>query len=188
MGNNRLTYKLGISIMADFMQKCDMPYAMSVFLPESGIQQEILSKKEAMEVLRLDRDEQFKERPGLEHTPLLLDLLEQIKANNGSLRGNMVSSYVQTEEAGEESMNLDQKLRKVDYKYMEQADIQKCLPFKSLEERMVRYRKECEEKFQHDLETEIRRLKEFEISKIRMDEAQKYRAKLQEYRDDIENL
>ena len=39
-----------------------------------------------------------------------------------------------------------------------------------------------------DLESEIRRLKDFELSKIRMEEAQKYRAKLQEYRDDIEKL
>lgn len=39
-----------------------------------------------------------------------------------------------------------------------------------------------------DLESEIRRLKDFELSKLRMEEAQKYRAKLQEYRDDIEKL
>lgn len=38
------------------------------------------------------------------------------------------------------------------------------------------------------MEGEIRRLKEFELSKIRMDEAQKYRQKLQDYRDEIERL
>jgi len=36
-GNNRLDFKLGVSIIADFMDRCDMPYAKSVFLPESGI-------------------------------------------------------------------------------------------------------------------------------------------------------
>ena len=61
-GNNRLDFKLGVSIIADFMDRCDMPYAKSVFLPESGIQQEILSKKEIMEVLRLDKDDQFIEK------------------------------------------------------------------------------------------------------------------------------
>ncbi len=37
MGSNRLNFKVGVSIIADFMQRCDMPYALSVFLPESGI-------------------------------------------------------------------------------------------------------------------------------------------------------
>lgn len=39
------------------MKKCDMPYALSVFLPESGITQEVLSKAELIEVLGLSTDE-----------------------------------------------------------------------------------------------------------------------------------
>lgn len=35
--NNRLTFKIAVSMVADLMKKCDMPYAMSVFLPECGI-------------------------------------------------------------------------------------------------------------------------------------------------------
>jgi hypothetical protein len=34
---NQLAYKLAASLVADLMQKCDMPYALSVFLPESGL-------------------------------------------------------------------------------------------------------------------------------------------------------
>jgi len=34
---NRLTFKIGVSLVADLMKKCDMPYAMSVFLPECGV-------------------------------------------------------------------------------------------------------------------------------------------------------
>ena len=50
---NRLTFKLAVSLVADLMKKCDMPYALSVFLPESGITQEILSKEEMIDVLGL---------------------------------------------------------------------------------------------------------------------------------------
>jgi hypothetical protein len=35
------------------MKKCDMPYALTVFLPESGITQEILAKSEIIDVLGL---------------------------------------------------------------------------------------------------------------------------------------
>ena len=95
-----------VSAIADFMQKCDMPYALSVFLPESGISQEILTKSEIIEVLKLDKDESYLSAGKPEMTPFLLDLAEIIKTN-GSVRGNAVSCFVQTEECGEESMTLD---------------------------------------------------------------------------------
>ena len=67
-------------------------------------------------------------------------------------------------------------------------DVERIMPFKSLEERMLKYKRECDQKYREDLDGEIRRLKEFELSKIRMEEAQKYRQKLQQYRDEMESL
>ena len=32
-----MSFKIAVSLMADLMKKCDMPYALSVFLPESGV-------------------------------------------------------------------------------------------------------------------------------------------------------
>jgi hypothetical protein len=45
------------------------------------------------------------------------------------------------------------------------------MPFKSLEERMLKYKRECDQKYQIDLEKEIKRLKDFELSKIKLEEA-----------------
>ena len=67
-----------------------MPYAMSVFLPESGITQEVLAKREIVEVLRLASDD-YLEAKG-DSTPLLLDLVDRIKAQ-GSLAPNVATSY-----------------------------------------------------------------------------------------------
>jgi oral-facial-digital syndrome 1 protein len=65
---------------------------------------------------------------------------------------------------------------------------ERLMPFKTLEERMMKYKKELEAKYANDLESEVRRLKEFEMSKLRIEEAQKYRQKIQEYRDELEVL
>jgi hypothetical protein len=54
---------------------------------------------------------------------------------------------------------------------MERVDIEKSMPFKALEERMLKYKRECDQKYQNDLESEIRRLKEFEMSRLRIEEA-----------------
>lgn len=95
---------MAVSVIADFMQRCDMPYALSVFLPESGISQEILSKTEIIEVLKLKNDDFIAGRSDM--TPFLIDLMDQLKTV-GSVRPNVANSACQTEEAGESSMNLD---------------------------------------------------------------------------------
>jgi len=68
-------------------------------------------------------------------------------------------------------MNLDQKLRKIDYSYMDKLELEKIMPYKALEERMLKFKRECEAKYKEDLESEIKRLKDFELSKMRMEEA-----------------
>lgn len=95
---NRLGFKIATSLIADLMTKCDMPYALSVFLPESGLKQEILTKREMLEVLNLNKDEYFKAVSSKDMTPLLLDIVEVIKANK-SIRPNKVSTSIQTEDA-----------------------------------------------------------------------------------------
>ena len=39
------------------MKKCDMSYEMSVFLPECGLTQEVLTKQELLDVLALKSDD-----------------------------------------------------------------------------------------------------------------------------------
>ena len=83
-------------------------------------------------------------------------------------------------------MSLDQKLRRIEAKTMERQESERLMPFKTLEERMIKYKRELDVKYREDLENELRRLKDFELSKMRIDEANKYRLKLQEYREDME--
>lgn len=54
---------------------------------------------------------------------------------------------------------------------MEKSEVERSLPFKTLEERMLKYKQECDMQYKMDLESEIRRLKDFELSKLRMEEA-----------------
>ena len=54
-----------------------MPYALTVFLPESGITQEILAKSEIIDVLGLQKDDHLSTCS--DSTPLLLDIVERIK-------------------------------------------------------------------------------------------------------------
>ena len=176
---NRLTFKIAVSLVADLMKKSDMPYALSVFLPESGITQEILSKSEMVDVLGLATDEHI-ENQG-DSTPLINDIIDRVKAQK-SLAPGKTSSYCQTEDISSDMLSLDEKLRRIDHSALEQKDMDRAAPFKSLEQRMLKYKQECEARFQNDLQREVRRLKEFEVSRIRIEEAAKYRDKMEAFR------
>ena len=53
---------------------------------------------------------------------------------------------------------------------------------------MLKYKQECEARYANDLQTEIRRLKEFEVSRIRIEEAAKYRDRMESFRIEMETL
>lgn len=57
-----------------------------------------------VEHLGLQHDEHIKAMG--DTTPLILDILDQVKSN-GSVRPNLVSSFCQTEDVGSESLSLD---------------------------------------------------------------------------------
>ena len=65
-----------------------------------------MSKSELIEALKLNKDDNFMSAGKPEMTPLLMDIIDILKLNSG-IKPNSVSSYVQTEEAGEAAMTLD---------------------------------------------------------------------------------
>jgi hypothetical protein len=81
---------VAVSLVADLMKKSDMPYALSVFLPESGITQEILSKREIIDVLGLSTDEHILN--GEDSTPLLNDIIDRVKSQKSLAPGKTSSS------------------------------------------------------------------------------------------------
>ena len=115
------------------------------------------------------------------------DIIDRVKAQK-SLAPGQTSSYCQTEDFNSDMLTLDEKLRRIDHSFMEQKDVERAAPFKSLEQRMLKYKQECEARFQNDLEKEVRRLKEFEVSRIRIEEAGRYRDKMEAFRQEMETL
>ena len=58
--------------------------------------------------------------------------------------------------------------------------MERAAPYKSLEERMLKFKQECENRYKNDLQSEI--------SRIRIEEAARYRDKMDSFRTEMENL
>jgi hypothetical protein len=57
-----------------------------------------------------------------------------------------------------------------------------------MESRILKMKAELEQRYKIDLANEISRLKEFEVSRIRMEEAARYRDKMESFRMEMEQL
>ena len=57
-----------------------------------------------------------------------------------------------------------------------------------MEARILKLKAEMEARYKGDLENEMRRLKEFEVSRIRMEEAARYRDKMEGFRSEMETM
>ena len=49
-------------------------------------------------------------------------------------------------EGGTESFTVDQKLKLIDDKFQERMAAERLVPFKTMEERMLKYKRECDER------------------------------------------
>ena len=102
-------------------------------------------------------------------------------------RNLKVSEGCQTDFDGS-NLDLEQKLRNVDYQYHIKHDEDRSVKNQGFDERFLRVKREYEAKMKTDLEAEIARIKDFEIASIRIDEAEKYRIKMEQYREELEKM
>lgn len=66
--------------------------------------------------------------------------------------------------------------------------MERAAPYKQMEQRINKIKHDLEARYRTDLESEVRRMKEFELSKMRMEEAAVYRDKLDNFRSEMEHL
>ncbi|KRX11042.1 hypothetical protein PPERSA_05151 [Pseudocohnilembus persalinus] len=87
---------------------------------------------------------------------------------------------------GDSIMNLENKLNFVDQQWKERVQREMAPTAASIEERMERFKKEYETRMKADMQAEITRIRNFEISNIRLEENEKAANEMQEYREELE--
>ena len=71
---------------------------------------------------------------------------------------------------------------------MQELTAEKVMPYKILEERMIKYKRECDERARKEIESEVARVRDIEISHVRLEEAASYRSKIAEFRNEIDSM
>lgn len=84
-----------------------------------------------------------------------------------------------------EQLELD--VRKMRDNYNETKDNEVLNPARTIEEKMIRYQRECEERLAVDVRLQVANIRENEIAKVKLEESQKARLAMEAYRKEVDD-
>ena len=83
-------------------------------------------------------------------------------------------------------MNVEEKLKQIEDKNNNKVNLESNFPSQLIENRFIKYKEECEKRYQDQLNNEMNRFKNIELSEMRIEENKKYVAKLQQMREEYD--
>jgi hypothetical protein len=145
-GDKIFQIKLACSLISDFLKKNNLTYTQSVFLPEIGLQ-ELFSENELMghfndKIMNYETSDDS----------LLINLLKTI---NKKLQSRKDEQSVSIQTDPEINLDIDEKLRIIDSKYLSKVDLEKLMPSRLMEERNMKFQKELEARMKNDMLVEV---------------------------------
>ncbi|XP_021364369.1 oral-facial-digital syndrome 1 protein homolog [Mizuhopecten yessoensis] len=185
-----LLHRASNSLIADHLRRCQYEYSLSVFLPESGISRDkVFGTHDLLQLLGISSQSRLYRKmasPQGEHHKkgFLWQLLSEI----ASLHTNAVQDFgTQTDliKVGPIT-SLDEKLVGVDDLYSSKRDDHYKFGVTAVEDRLLSFQRQLEERYRSDLQLELARMKENEIARIRIEEKENSRREMDQLRREME--
>ncbi|KAL4502122.1 hypothetical protein ABPG72_000357 [Tetrahymena utriculariae] len=170
-----LLMRVMASIVSEYFDKNDYSYSNSIFQPESGYSNKILQRFEILDIMNCKNID----NPKIS----ILETMVETYLNNVK-NVPKTNCATQTEHA-DAIFNLEQRLNTVDHKYREKVQ-EINTPAHEIEERLQRFKREFENRLKAEMNAEVVRIREFEMAAVRMEEQEKYRKLMSEYREELE--
>ena len=195
-------YKILCSLLKDLFKKTELNYTLSVFLPECGFT-DLYTEEEISKFLKISYSNlnNAGELNFLGYiTKQLISSSDKIPISTQTdeieIFSHSLDNFSNTPGMGKTTTtkSIDLKFKEIDEKYFKLSllensktnHLDNLLPAKTIEEKILKYQRESEAKYRVELEREILRFKEIEISNIRIEENKKYLKKIEEIRNEYE--
>ena len=183
-----LIQRVTASLVLDYLKHTQKSYALSVFLPESGLlPADVLGKDAILDILQVGNHAALfsaiknSSEEDVDHS-LLERMIVELRAT--LQKPHSSDSSTQTQDTFN-AQTIDEKLSLLEKQFANEKDnIKK--PYQSMEERMLKFERSCEARYQRDLELEVRRIRQLEVQTMRLQEAQKARNEMSKAREAFE--
>ncbi|GAB1598368.1 oral-facial-digital syndrome 1 protein-like [Argonauta hians] len=189
-GSQSILLKASNSLVADHLQKCQYEYSMSVFMPESGMAQDkILSNQELLRLLHINPySDLYKAlQSNLESDSKKGFLLELLNVITSVFQQMSHDIGTQTDSSMKyPTSSLDAKLNGVEKIFMDKKEEHYQKAISGVEEKLTSLQKKLEERYQTELQLELSRMKNTDITKLRLEEKENSRRELEKFRQELE--
>ena len=194
-GQQSLWQRAANSLYVEYLAHQNYSYALSVFQPECGLtNQQVMTRDELSRVLCLTPTSSVarflppaneNENAPRGSPPLLLSILQAL-ADMGST-GARREMQTQTDDYGANS-SLALRLQQIDELHERAVETERAAPLKNVEERMAAFQKECETRLRHEMQEQVRRVRDYEVGQARLEEGAKHRRQLADAREELERV
>ncbi|XP_053399903.1 centriole and centriolar satellite protein ofd1-like [Mercenaria mercenaria] len=185
-----LLHRASNSLVADHLHSCKYDYTYSVFLPECGIDKaKMLSNEDILQLLKISPQSRlFKkmtlDHPGKSRKGFLWQLLSELCAIHSQ---SSQSAGTQTDLIKVATIStLDEKMNVLDDLFSSRREEQYRTGATALEDRLLKFQRQLEERFKTELKLEVSRVKDDEVARIRLEEKENFRRELDKARKDLE--
>ena len=155
------------NLIADYLQNEKLICSQSIFISEANLTGNTISIQELGHMFNITQRTQL----------TLLDylIIRQLDESLGGYK-QTCSRHIQVGD----DLVINKKVTLTKY---EQKQL-----FKECEESKLKFKRDTEKKMRVELDGEVSRVKECEVAAVRLQEASKYRAKMEEYRTELERI
>ena len=185
-----LLHRAANSLVADHLRSCQYDYSFSVFLPESKTAKDkIFATEDLLQLLGISPSSRlYMKMVSGKKDKAKKGFLWQLLCELSALHSNAVQEAgVQTELIRVAAVSsLDERLNGVDDFYSSKRDEHFRTSAVAVEDRLMSFQRQLEERYRTDLKMELARMKDNEIARIKMEEKESSRRELEQLRRELE--
>ena len=186
-----LKSRIILSLVYNFLRQKLYMHTLSVFAAEIGVEiQSMLSEAEIVEALHFGSASAAytsflsNESNNLAQQSLLELVVEDVGTK--ALRG-LHEACTQTDANGSTFRDyLDDNIRLLQNSFLSRRDYERMNPNRTLEERMILFQRDCEERYKRELTIQLSYIRDNEIAKMRLEENRNSRIALENMRKEME--
>ena len=197
-----LRERLSLSILYHFLQQRGMTHSLSVFAAECGLDSKLawLSELDIVRSLQFGtQTDVFKQVSDKENKVITVNgplshgrnsifdvLLNNLSSHTGKAATDNAAQTENSAHIRSPRESLNYQMENLKTSYLSRREAERATPAKSIEERMIQFQRECEERYRKDSESYLNYMRETEISKVRIEEGQRARIETDKIREELE--
>ncbi len=202
-----LSSRITLSAVHHMLKQRGLQHSLAVFAAESGLEASktaLLSEIDIVRAMNIPKESPVfaaasalarssgnnsnKENGGDMSSNNVLDLLMEHVFRKAGVEKSSRDCSIQTEAvASNPRQALDDALHDLREDFLQRSKTNREAPSKGIEEQMLAYQKECDERSRKDVELQMGIFRDHEVHRIRLEESGKARLALQSLKNDLEN-